>query len=82
MLFRSYFAQHASWTNAVNCFSNSVLVRPGYAPAQLGLGGAYANLGRAAEAASHLREALRLDPNLSEAKKNLDRLLAEHPELR
>jgi Flp pilus assembly protein TadD len=77
-----YFAQHASWTNAVNCFSNSVLVRPGYAPAQLGLGGAYANLGRAAEAATHLREALRLDPNLSEAKKNLDRLLAEHPELR
>src|ERR1019366_2539422 len=42
-----YFAQHASWTNAANCFSNSVLVRPGYAPAQLGLGGAYANLGRA-----------------------------------
>ena len=77
-----YFAQHGGWTNAMNCFSNSVLVRPGFAPAQLGLGGAYANLGRAAEAAAHLREALRLDPQLSEAQKNLDRLLAEHPELR
>ena len=77
-----YFSQHASWTNAVNCFSNAVLVRPGYAPAQLGLGGAYANLGRAAEAAPHFRAALRLDPNLSEARKNLDRLLTEHPELR
>ncbi len=77
-----YFSQHASWTNAANCFSNSVLVRPGYAPAQLGLGSAYANLGLAAEAAPHFREALRLDPKLSEAQKNLNRLLAEHPELR
>jgi Flp pilus assembly protein TadD len=77
-----YFSQHASWTNAANCFSNSALVRPGYAPAQLGLGSAYANLGRAAEAAPHFREALRLDPKLSEAQKNLNRLLAEHPELR
>ena len=77
-----YFSQHASWTNAANCFSNAVLVRPGYAPAQLGLGSAYANLGLAAEAAPHLREALRLDPKLPEAQKNLNRLLAEHPELR
>ena len=77
-----YFAQHASWTNAANCFSNSISVRPNSAPAQLGLGGADANLGRSAEAARHLREALRLDANLSEARKNLERLLAEHPELR
>jgi len=77
-----HFAQCASWTNALNCFSNSVLVRPGYAPAQLALGGAYANLGEAAQAAPHFREALRLDASLSEARRNLDRLLAEHPELR
>jgi tetratricopeptide (TPR) repeat protein len=76
-----YFSQHASWTNAVNCFSNSVLVRPGFARAQLALGGALANVGRAAEAAPCLREALRLDPGLSEARTNLDRLLAAHPEL-
>jgi protein O-mannosyl-transferase len=77
-----YFSQHASWTNAANCFSNSVSVRPGYAPAQLALGGACANLGRAPAAAAHFRKALRLDPNLTEARKNLDRLLTEHPELR
>jgi tetratricopeptide (TPR) repeat protein len=77
-----YFSQHASWTNAAHCFSNSVLVRPGYAPAQLGLGSAYANLGLATEAVPHLREALRLDTQLPEAQKNLNRLLAEHPELR
>ena len=77
-----YFSQQASWTNAVNSFSNSVSVRPDFAPAQLGLGGALANLGRAAAAASHLREALRLDPKLLVAKTNLDLLLKEHPEAR
>ena len=74
-----YFAQHASWTNAVNCFSNSVQVRPDFARAQLGWGDALANAGRFNEAAPHFREALRLDPKLTEARKNLDRLLAEHP---
>ena len=77
-----YFTQHASWTNAVNCFSNSLSVRPGFAPAQLAMGGALADLGRAAEAAPHFREALRLDPRLLQAQTNLDRLLTEHPELR
>jgi Flp pilus assembly protein TadD len=77
-----YFSQHASWTNAVNCFSNSVLVRPDFARAQLGWGNALANAGCFSEAAPHFRTALRLDPHLSEAGKNLGRLLAEHPELR
>lgn len=77
-----YFSQHDSWTNAVNSFSNSLSVRPEFAPAQLGLGGALANLGRAAAAAGHLREALRLDPKLLTAQTNLDRLLKEHPEVR
>jgi tetratricopeptide (TPR) repeat protein len=76
-----YFSQHNSWTNAAGCFSNSLVVRPGFAPAQLALGGALANLGRAEEAAAHLREALRLDPNLLPARTNLDRLLTEHPEV-
>jgi tetratricopeptide (TPR) repeat protein len=77
-----YFSQHASWTNAVNCFSNSVTVRPDFAPAQFAFGGALANLGQAREAAAHLRQALSLDPNLLAAKTNLDRLMAEHPEIR
>lgn len=77
-----YFSQHASWTNAVNCFSNSLLVRPNFAPAQMAMGGALANSGRAAEAAPYFRKALNLDPRLSAAQTNLDRLLKEHPELR
>ena len=77
-----YFTQHSSWTNAMNCFSNSLAVRPDFAAAQLGMGGALANLGRAAEAAAHLREALRLDPKMLQAKTNLDRLLTEHPEIK
>jgi len=77
-----YFSQHSSWTNAVNSFSNSLSVRPAFAPAQLGLGGALANLGHTAAAASHLREALRLDSKLLAAQTNLDRLLKEHPEVR
>jgi tetratricopeptide (TPR) repeat protein len=77
-----YFSQHNRWTNAAGCFSNSLVVRPGFAPAQLAMGGVLANLGRAKVAAAHLREALRLDPNLLPARTNLDRLLAEHPEVR
>jgi len=77
-----YFSQHGSWTNAVNCFSNALLLRPDFGRGQLALGGALANVGRAAEAARHLREAMRVDPGLLEAKTNLNRLLTEHPELR
>lgn len=77
-----YFTQHNAWTNAVNCFSNSLVVRPDFAPAQLAMGGALANIGHAAEAVPHFRQALELDPKLLLAKTNLDRLLTEHPELR
>jgi tetratricopeptide (TPR) repeat protein len=77
-----YFSQHDSWTNALNCFSNSLAVRPDFARAQFAMGGALATLGRAVPAADHFREALRLDPELLQAKTNLDRLLTEHPEAR
>jgi tetratricopeptide (TPR) repeat protein len=77
-----YFSQHNAWTNALNCFSNSILVRPKFPPAQLAIGAALANLDRPAQAAAHLREALQLNPKLLSAKTNLDRLLAAHPELR
>ena len=77
-----YFTQHGSWTNAANCFSNAVVVRPGYAPAQCYYAAALADLGRFAEAAPHFREALRLQPGYAPATNGLNRLLAEHPELR
>jgi tetratricopeptide (TPR) repeat protein len=77
-----YFGQHASWVDARQCFSNSVSLRPDFAPAQSSYASALANSGDYARAAQHYREALRLDPNLSHAKTNLERLLVEHPELR
>jgi tetratricopeptide (TPR) repeat protein len=76
-----YFSQHASWPDAVNCFSNSLSVRPDFAPAQLSMGNALANLGRTA-AAVYFREALRLDPKLITAQTNLERFLSQHPEAR
>lgn len=77
-----YFTQHASWTNAAICFSNSIAIRPDFAPAQCNFAAALANLGRFAEAAPHYREALRLKPDFTDAKKQLNRLLTDHPELR
>lgn len=77
-----YFSQQGSWTNAATCFSNSVLVRPEFAAAQLGWGGALANMGQPQAAAEHLRQALRLDPGLLTAKTNLERLLQENPTIR
>jgi tetratricopeptide (TPR) repeat protein len=77
-----YFSKHGSWTNSLTCYSNALSVRPNFAEAQLAMGGLLANLGRAAEAAPHLRAALRLDAKMLAAKTNLDRLLVAHPELR
>ena len=77
-----YFTQHASWTNAAICFSNSIAIRPDFAPAQCNFAATLANLGRFAEAAPHYREALRLKPDFTDAKKQLNRLLTDHPELR
>jgi Flp pilus assembly protein TadD len=46
------------------------------------MGGTLAELGQPAEAVRHFREALRLDPDSTQSRTNLDRLLREHPELR
>ena len=77
-----YFSQQASWSNAVSCFSNSLAVRPDFAPAEHNYACALANLGQFATAAVHYREALRLQPDFADAKKQLSRLLADHPELK
>ena len=77
-----YFAQQNSWANAANCFSNSVAIRPGFAPAQHSYANALANLGDFAGAATHYREALRLKPDLAGAKQELEQLLAAHPGLK
>lgn len=75
------FAQHASWTNAVLCFSNSVALRPASAETQFNYAVALVNLGRFAEAVPHYVAALRLKPDFETARDQLTRLVAEHPEL-
>ena len=77
-----YFARHASWTNATNCFHNTLAARPGLAAAECSLAGALVHLGHFAEAAPHYRQALHLQPDLAAAKTELADLLATHPELK
>ncbi|MEI8290154.1 MAG: hypothetical protein WCH99_11835 [Verrucomicrobiota bacterium] len=77
-----FFLQHASWANAAMCFSNSIAIRPGFPPAQHNYASALANLDQFSAAATHYREALRLKPDFADAKKQLDHLLADHPELK
>jgi tetratricopeptide (TPR) repeat protein len=78
----TYYAQQGDWTNAASCFSNSIVMEPDFATAQRNYGDALASLGRFAEAVPHYREALRLQPNISGAKADLDGILSKHPELR
>jgi Flp pilus assembly protein TadD len=75
------FAQYASWTNAVICFSNSVARRPVSAETQFSYAVALVNLGRFADAVPHYVAALRLKPDFEAARDQLTRLVAEHPEL-
>ncbi len=77
-----YFAQRSSWPDALQCFSNAVALRPNCAPAQGSYASALANTGEFAKAVQHFREALRLQPDYAAAKKDLERLLTEHPELK
>jgi tetratricopeptide (TPR) repeat protein len=72
-----YFSQHNSWTNAMLCFSNSLAVRPDFAPTQMAMGSALAHLKHTGEAAAHFKKALELDPKLLQARTNLDRLRGE-----
>jgi Tfp pilus assembly protein PilF len=77
-----YFEQHNNFTNAFNCFSNAIVLRPDSAVEQFGLAHTLANLGQLTAAAAHYREALRMDPNYADAKTEFARFLTSHPELR
>jgi len=76
-----YFGQHASWLNSAKCFGLSLAIRPDFAPAHVNYASALANLGHFTGAAAHYRTALRLKPDFADAQKQLNHLLAEHPEL-
>ena len=77
-----FFLQNNRWADAAPCFEATLRLRPEFAPAHARLGEALVKLGKYPEAAMQFREALRLQPDLSEAAQNLDRLLAEHPDLK
>jgi Flp pilus assembly protein TadD len=77
-----YFLQHDSLTNAVTCFRNVLTVLPDSVRAENNLADALVKLGRFAEALPHYRRALQLKPDFAAAKKQLEQLLASHPELK
>ncbi len=77
-----YFSLHRSWTNAIECYSNALVARPNFPRAEFNWGNALANAGEPAGAAQHFRKALQLDPQLGQARTNLDRVLRENPQLR
>jgi tetratricopeptide (TPR) repeat protein len=56
-------------------FNIALRLNPGYANAHLNLGKALGNAGRADEAIAQLSEAVRLDPNLTEAREALKELM-------
>jgi tetratricopeptide (TPR) repeat protein len=56
---------------AMDQFNIALRLNPGYANAHLNLGKALANAGRVEEAIKELSEAVRLDPNLTEAQEAL-----------
>ncbi|RME37765.1 MAG: tetratricopeptide repeat protein, partial [Planctomycetota bacterium] len=57
------------------CYRRALRRNPRYALAHNNLGIALLRLGRPAEAAAHFRSALRLDPDLSNAKQGLQSAL-------
>ena len=57
-------------------FRTALRLRPGYAAAELNLGKALAYLGQYQDALAHLTEALRLDPNLTDAREAIAQLRA------
>ena len=77
-----FFLQHDRWADAAQCFAATLKLRPDFAPAHFRLGQAQIHLENISEAAAQLRLALRLKNDFPDAKKELDALLAAHPELK
>ncbi|HEY2330018.1 MAG TPA: tetratricopeptide repeat protein, partial [Verrucomicrobiae bacterium] len=75
-----FFFQQGHWPDAASCFEATLKLRTDFAPAHFHLGQTLVKLGQFSGAAGHLRAALRLQPDFPEAKKDLDALLAGHPE--
>lgn len=74
--------QAAHWKDSVALFSHAVSVVPNNAITELGLGYALARQGKAAEAAPHYRDALRLAPDNFDANYWLANDLAQRGEFR
>ena len=57
----TYFAQHGSFTNSFNCFSNVVRLRPDFASGHFDFGCTLANLGQFSRAAAQFHAALQAE---------------------
>jgi protein O-mannosyl-transferase len=68
--------------NAATQFTQELRLAPNQSKAHYRLAQALEQENKPAEAASHYYEALRLTPNFPDAQKELDEILAAHPELR
>jgi len=70
-------AEQGELDEAITCYTKSLQLRPGYAPAHNNLGNALYLKGRFEQAFTHYTKAVRYDPNLIDAHCNLAVLLAE-----
>ena len=77
-----FFLQQNRWPDAAQCFAATLKLRPDFASAHFRLGQTQGHLEKFPEAAAHLRQALRLKNDFPDAKRELDALLAAHPELK
>jgi Tfp pilus assembly protein PilF len=77
-----FFLQNERWPEAAQCFEATLKLRPAFALAHFRLGQTLVQLGKLPEAAGQYVETLRLHPGFPDAKRELDALLAAHPELK
>ncbi|HZI32237.1 MAG TPA: tetratricopeptide repeat protein, partial [Candidatus Binatia bacterium] len=77
-----FFLQEQRWPDATQCFEATVKLRPDFAAGHFRLGQTMVHLEKLPEAVTQFREALRFQPDNADAKKALDALLTDHPELR
>ena len=73
--------QLAHWESSIALFGHAVAVTPPNWSAQFGLGVAYEKTGRAAEAITHYREVVRLNPRFAPGHYNLGSLLGARGDL-
>jgi tetratricopeptide (TPR) repeat protein len=77
-----FFLQQKRFADAAGCFDATLKLRPDSATAHFRLGQTLVQQGKFTEAAVQFRKAINLQPDLPEAARELETLLAAHPELK